>query len=194
MKLTFSFPNEKRLKKWLKARKTDKLSYPFPEITKHENSFPGYDHDINQVYLGEGEEVYQSACKALSEWKMFPLPWTRTYAPFKSFPVGEEVAVLFSMFGFWWWNSCRIIYNFEGEENRFGFAYGTLDSHVEMGEEIFYIERNEKGEVYYKIEAFSRPNKWFTKIGYPIARVWQKKFVRESFLGMKAATSNNKLI
>ena len=73
------------------------------------------------------------------------------------------------------------------------FAYGTLDSHVEMGEEIFYIERNAEGEIYYKIEAFSRPNKWFTKIAYPVARAWQRRFVRESFLGMKAATTSNKL-
>ena len=192
MKITFSSPIEKRLTKWLKARKTDELSYPFPEITKYENTFPGYDHDKNQVYLGTGEAAYQAACKALSEWKMFPDSWTRLYAPFTGFSVGEEVAVLFKMFGLWWWNSCRIIYSFE-EENRFGFAYGTLDSHVEEGEEIFYIERNEAGEVYYKIEAFSRPNKWFTKIGYPLARAWQRRFVRDSFLGMKAATTDNKL-
>ena len=187
MKISFSFPTEKKQKKWLKARKIDALSYPLPEITKHNNTFPGFDHDKNQIYLGRGEEVYQAACKALSDWKMFPGAWTRTCAPFEGFPVGEEVAVFFKMFGLWWWNSCRIIYNFDGEENRFGFAYGTLDNHVEMGEEIFYIERNEEGEVYYKIEAFSRPNKWFTKIGYPIARAWQGKFVRESFLVMKDA-------
>lgn len=192
MKLTLFPPSEKHLSKWLKARKIDKLSYPFPEITKHDNTFPGYDHDKNQVYLGQGEKVYQSACKALSEWKMFPAEWTQIYAPFEGFPRGEEVAVLFKMFGFRWWNSCRIVYNFD-EKNRFGFAYGTLESHVEMGEEIFYIERNEKGEVYYKIEAFSRPNKWFTKIGYPLARAWQRRFVRDSFLGMKAATRISRL-
>lgn len=187
MKISLSSPSEKSLAAWLKKRKPDGLSYPFPEITKHENNFPGYDRDKNQVYLGTGEEVYQTACKALSEWKMFPSSWTKTYAPFQGFQVGEEVAVLFKMFGLWWWNSCRIIYVLE-EENRFGFAYGTLESHVEKGEEIFYVERNKQGEVYYKVEAFSCPNKWFTQIGYPVARAWQRRFVRNSFTVMRAET------
>ncbi|MEM6697597.1 MAG: DUF1990 family protein, partial [Bacteroidota bacterium] len=77
-------------------------------------------------------------------------------------------------------------------ENRFGFAYGTLTKHVEMGEECFWIERNEAGEIYYCIKAFSRPNYWYVKLAKPLARLFQRRFVQQSFETMKKLSIHSK--
>ena len=97
---------------------------------------------------------------------------------------GKTVAVFFYLFGLWWLNSCRIVYTMN-DENCFGFAYGTLPGHVEKGEECFWIEKGSNGDVYYHIRAFSKPRIWLTKIGYPIARWQQRRFVKESMQRMK---------
>ncbi len=62
---------------------------------------------------------------------------------------------------------------------RFGFAYGTLEDHAESGEERFLVEWNrENDEVWYDLLAFSRPNQFLSRTGYPFTRRAQKKFER----------------
>lgn len=64
---------------------------------------------------------------------------------------------------------------------RYGFAYGTLEQHVENGEERFIVEWNtQTDEVYYEILGFSVQNTWFTKLGAPVARYFQQCFAQDS--------------
>ena len=66
-----------------------------------------------------------------------------------------------------------------------GFADGTLPGHVETGEERFLIEWD-RGEncVCYDILAFSRPRHPLVRLGYPFARLMQKRFARDSAKAM----------
>jgi len=50
------------------------------------------------------------------------------------------------------------------------FAYGTLPGHPESGEERFLVHLNDDHIVTAQIRAFSRPGRWFTRLGRPIAR------------------------
>lgn len=89
--------------------------------------------------------------------------------------------------GLWWLNACRIVYVVDesGPITRFGFAYGTLPRHVETGEERFLIEWDRaKNCVWYDILAFSRPNHFLTRLGYPLVRRLQKRFARDSATAM----------
>jgi uncharacterized protein (UPF0548 family) len=70
------------------------------------------------------------------------------------------------------------------EPRRFGFAYGTLPGHVESGEERFLIELADDDSVWYDILAFSRPNHFLTRLGYPFVRRLQKRFGRDSAAAM----------
>jgi uncharacterized protein (UPF0548 family) len=75
-----------------------------------------------------------------------------------------------------------------GPVSRFGFAYGTLPDHAGTGEERFLIEWNrEDNSVWYDILAFSRPNHFLTRLGYPLVRRTQKRFGRESAAAMQCA-------
>jgi uncharacterized protein (UPF0548 family) len=91
--------------------------------------------------------------------------------------------------GFWSLNVSRIVYVMEeqGAVEKFGFAYGTLKSHVERGEERFTVEWNRADDsVWYDILAFSRPNLRLIKLGKPYARWLQKRFAKESLKRMLA--------
>jgi uncharacterized protein (UPF0548 family) len=86
-------------------------------------------------------------------------------------------------YGFWSLNTARIAYLIEesGEVERFGFGYGTLPGHSERGEERFSVEwRCKDSSVYYDVLAFSRPKHPLAWLGYPFARLLQKRFSRDS--------------
>lgn len=121
---------------------------------------------------------------------MFHQEWVHLYWPSTPIVAGENVAVLASYLGCCWLNACRIVYtvNEDGPVQRFGFAYGTLEDHAESGEERFLVEWNrENDEVWYDLLAFSRPNQFLARIGYPLARRLQKKFAADSKTAMVRA-------
>ncbi|MFK7807622.1 MAG: DUF1990 family protein [Saprospiraceae bacterium] len=150
----------------------------------------GFDNDHKSTVLGKGEDVWQVAKIALDNWRQFPSPWT-TVEPKVSLKENRVVAVFFRLFGIWFINGARIVYTLDSK-TEYGFAYGTLPGHVEKGEECFWIERDESGEVSYHIRAFSQPAHWLVWLGYPIARYFQRRFVRESLETMKRICNGTK--
>ncbi len=73
-----------------------------------------------------------------------------------------------------------------GPKHRFGFAYGTLPDHIEMGEERFVVEWDEaSGNVWYDILAFSRLRHPLVRVGNAYMRRMQKRFARESAAAMQ---------
>lgn len=192
MRVSFSFPTATTLNTFLHQKRTTDLNYDEVEATR--GLFPnGYDHDRNRIWLGEGNVVWEKAKEAIREWKQFPSGWTKIHPVDTPIEKDETVAMLFRLFGLWWKNSTRIIYLID-EPKKFGFAYGTVKGHVERGEEIFCVEKDAEGKVYYKVEAFSRPDFWLTKLGYLLARFYQKKFARESMAQMKKICSHDAVL
>ena len=104
---------------------------------------------------------------------------------------GATVGVLAQVFGFYILNACRIVYTIDettADYTRFGFAYGTLPGHIEEGEERFLVEwRHADDSVWYDILAFSQPRHWLVRLGYPVARRFQKRFGRDSKAAMARA-------
>jgi uncharacterized protein (UPF0548 family) len=143
----------------------------------------GYVVDCTRIKLGEGEPVFHSAMAALQRWEQFRLGWVEAWSPDTPIQPGKVVAVMGRAIGFWWLNACRIVYVVDdpGPITKFGFAYGTLPGHVETGEERFLVEWNRSENcVWYDILAFSRPNHFMTRLGYPVMRRLQKRFGRDS--------------
>jgi uncharacterized protein (UPF0548 family) len=124
---------------------------------------------------------------------MFSMPWVSLHSTSAPIQVGTEVAVLVRHFGFYSLNACRIVYvvHDEGPRKRFAFAYGTLAEHAESGEERFTVEWNrDEDEVWYDILAFSRPRQMVARLGYPLSRLLQKRFVEGSKAAMVEAVSH----
>jgi uncharacterized protein (UPF0548 family) len=151
---------------------------------------PGYVVDHTRIKLGEGEAVFHSAIAALRRWEQFRLGWVEAWSPDTPIQSGQVVAVMGRAIGLWWLNSCRIVYVVDesGPISKFGFAYGTLPGHVESGEERFLIEWDQgANSVWYDILAFSKPNHFLSRLGYPVVRRLQKRFGRDSAASMLKA-------
>jgi uncharacterized protein (UPF0548 family) len=127
---------------------------------------------------------------------MFDLGWCRVYPPDAAVEEGTTVAVVIKHFGFWSLNACRIVYVLEeqGDIQRYGFAYGTLPEHGEVGEERFSVEWDRRdGAVWYDLYAFSHPGQLLARVGYPLTRLLQRRFARDSKAVMVRAVSHERL-
>jgi uncharacterized protein (UPF0548 family) len=149
--------------------------------------------DHNQVRLGDGPDVFEQATMALRRWRMFQLEWVELFWPSAPIEVGTDVAVLVRACGLWSLNACRIVYVVDETTpvRRYGFAYGTLPEHAESGEERFCVEwRRDDDSVWYDILAFSRPCHPLARWGYPLTRLMQKRFARDSMAAMRRASAD----
>ena len=161
--------------------------FPHSEVGAHRKESPAdYILDHNRIKLGVGAETYDRAIAALRRWRQFDLGWVKIEPDTTPLEIGNTVAIKAKTFGLWTLSACRIVYliNESGRGRKFGFAYGTLANHVERGEERFTIEFHEDGSVWYDILAFSRPNQFLVRLGYPLARMLQKRFAKESLKRM----------
>jgi uncharacterized protein (UPF0548 family) len=179
-------PSPEAIRRFISAQRD--LPFSYPEVRATSGDLPqGYIVDRNRIKLGEGKEAYERGIAALRKWKQFDLGWVRMVPTETPIEVGAVVAILTHHFGFWSLNACRVVYliNEDGPVTKFGFAYGTLSKHVERGEERFTIEWHQTDNtVWYDILAFSRPNHFLVKLGYPLARSLQKRFARDSLKAM----------
>ncbi len=175
-----TFPSTAELDALIADQKAENTTY-------NRNNLKGFDHDDNRIYLGAGDDVWQAAKCAMSNWAMFPDGWAKIYYQNPVFTEGAIVVLCAHVFGIWWLNASRILYVLDDDQS-FGFAYGTLPNHVETGEELFKIFRTEQNEVYFSLTAFSRPRFWAVHWTYPLSRIFQKRFVKDSLQKMKKQT------
>lgn len=181
-------PSPTRVREVIAAHSDMPFSYPEIGATRS-NPPSGYAIDHNRVQLGSGEDTFARAVAAIRAWKQFDLGWVHAAPEDTPIKVAAAVAVVARHMGFWSLNVSRIVYVIEeqGPIEKFGFAYGTLKSHVERGEERFTVEWNrEDDSVWYDILAFSRPNLMLIQLGKPYARVLQKRFAKDSLKRMTA--------
>ncbi len=190
----FTKPSLAEIQQFLSDRSEDKFSYSEIGVSLT-GAPPGYVVDSNRIKIGEGREAFEKAKDAVRGWKMFDLSWVELHSTDTPLEIDRNVAIVASHYGFYSINAARIVYTFdetsdELEIERFGFAYGTLIEHGEIGEERFSVEfHRSSGEVFYDLFAFSRPASLLVQIGYPIARDLQKTFAQDSKIAMQRAVS-----
>jgi uncharacterized protein (UPF0548 family) len=185
-------PTEGELAEFLKHQAKASFTYAEVGLTASEERWPcGFDHDRNRILLGKGADIFQRARCALFNWRHFPSAWTMIVPADVPIAPGNTIAVLIRALGVWWWNSARIVYTIDetGLTPRFGFANGTLPAHAERGEEQFLVEMDAQQNVWYSIRSFSRPRLWAARLAYPVVRLLQRRFVRDSFVAIAGARS-----
>jgi uncharacterized protein (UPF0548 family) len=181
-------PSRERIRAFIESQRNQPFSYHEQGATRELPS-RGYTVDRNRIRLGRGAVVFARALEALRQWKMFDTGWIDLCWPDTPIRAGSTVAVVARHYGFWSLNACRVVYVVDdrGAQLRYGFAYGTLAEHPEIGEERFTVElRAEDQTVWYDIYAFSRP-RGLARLGYPLARRLQKRFARDSKAAMQRA-------
>ncbi|MFN8441256.1 MAG: DUF1990 domain-containing protein [Caldilineaceae bacterium] len=183
MKIRFRRPANDEIGTFVADQAEAKFSYAQLGMTKHPAP-DDFQVDHNRIVLGKGQAIFEKVCAAVHAWQMIDLGWVSVYDASVPFAPGMTVAIIAEVFGVWFLNACRIVYTVEersGEVWRYGFAYGTLPAHLERGEERFLIEWDRRSdEVRYDILAYSQPNTWLAKVGYPVVRLFQKRFGKDS--------------
>ena len=118
---------------------------------------------------------------------MFNLGWVRVANHEAPIAFGQIVAVEVRALGLWSLNLSRIA-EVVDTPTQLGFLYATTALHVEEGEERFLLEFDAAtGNVWYQLEAASRPRNALARLGYPITRAFQHKFARDSHQSMRNA-------
>jgi uncharacterized protein (UPF0548 family) len=181
-------PSERRIGTFIHEQA--RLSFTYSAVGATASSAPpGFQSDHFRCRIGSGKPAFKQAKAALERWKQFDQGWARAYPDKTPIEANQTVAVIFRILGLWCVCSARIVYVVD-EPTRFGFAYGTLPGHVESGEERFLVERAEDGTVWYDVRAFSRPRHILARIGYPLVRCLQRRFVRNSGALMRRAAES----
>jgi uncharacterized protein (UPF0548 family) len=185
-------PSQRELEEFIDRSRHLPLSYDPIGIAKQ--SPRGFSVDEASAVIGKGNQAFERARIALSKWRHFKLGWVELFPRGAAIDPGTVVAILVHHLGFWSLNGCRVVYGTEDMRAgvNFGFAYGTLTNHAEMGEEIFEVLLEPESEdVVYRIRAVSKPRAALARIGYPLTRVFQERFRRESIKALRRAIDEN---
>ena len=183
-------PSESVLSGFVARQRDRPFSYQDVGLTNRSN-IADFTSDRYRIRLGQGRDMFEKATSALDRWEMFRLPWIVLHPLNAPVRRGTIVAILARAWGLWFLNASRVVYaiNDAGRIERHGFAYGTLEAHVERGEERFCVEwRHDDDSVWFEIHALSRPNHILTKLASPLVRRLQKRFGKQALAAMWEAT------
>jgi uncharacterized protein (UPF0548 family) len=156
------------------ARRLAELPLTYPEHggTAWTELPAGYRRIERSAVLGSGSAVFERACSGLLSWQIYPRLGvtvdgnspTAVTGTCALLSVGRRPLALTA--------PCRVIYTVADQDRR-GFAYGTLLGHPESGEESFIVTRADDDRVTFTVRAFSRPASLLARAGGPLTRLAQ---------------------
>lgn len=185
-------PKPSTIEIFLEKQRRESPTYAEVGLSKSADKAPrGYRLDHYRSQLGEGEEVYAHAVKALYDWTMYRGRSTEIHPPDEPVARGATIAILAHHLGFWSLNSARIVYKLDEltPVRRCGFALGTLSEHAAKGEERYTVELHGDGSVWFEVLAYSRPNNVLAWLGYPFTRRVQRGFIENAQDAMRKAVN-----
>ena len=135
----------------------------------------GFHHLEVERRLGAGDAAYRSVGKALMSYAPQRGLGLRPRASAPRAAVGVNMLSRVVVLPI----PCRIVWTVESAD-RTGFGYGTLEGHVESGEEGFLVERR-GDEVWAVIRAYARPGGWPARLGGPLTW-WLQRVAAAGYL------------
>lgn len=186
-------PSRENVLRRLEASAAEPLSLENtdPSNPSGHRRLPGFARDVRSIGLGRDETAWLEAKDALRNWRMFDQSSLELIGGHVPPEPGRTVAILVPILGFCCVSLSRVVRVFDESDEaleRYGFVYVTLAQHAVYGMERFEVRRNRgNGEVVFRIEAVSRPSRWYLWLGYPLTRLVQKRFGRGALAAMRRA-------
>lgn len=155
------------------TNKQSNSPFTYPEVGATVTELPtGYDQLRAQRVVGQGQTLFSECGETILNWGI------QKGAGFRLEKTGRVEKDAKNRLGLHWgpfqtWAACQVVYVID-EPRRKGFAYGTLVGHPERGEESFIVSIDDSGLVTFEIRAFSKPARWFAKLGGPFLRYLQQ--------------------
>jgi uncharacterized protein (UPF0548 family) len=143
----------------------------------------------SRTIIGATYDDVLAARAALQEWGQLRLSWISVYPNHVTASAGQTLLIAAHFLGVTWFNPVRIVY-VEDAPTCIAYAGGTLQGHAARGEERFEVKWDEHTQtVSYDILAYSRTNRWYTFLGFPLLQSLQRRFRRDSTLAMQEAVA-----
>ncbi|WP_439029157.1 DUF1990 family protein [Gordonia terrae] len=138
----------------------------------------GYHHVRRSRVVGAGQDCFVAASSRILNWDMHRRAGLEVVAErdggLPAVSVGASVTLRLGIGRVGLPARCRVVEVIDSDRER-GFAYGTLPGHPESGEERFWVQWCDDDTVVGHIVAFSRPGRWFTRLGGPVGRFVQSR-------------------
>jgi uncharacterized protein (UPF0548 family) len=147
------------------------MTFTYQQVGATAGELPdGYHHVRKSAVIGNGRPRFDDAAARVMRWGMLRGRGVRVEASSEVAAVGSEVLVGLGPLR----APCRVVYVLD-EQNRRGFAYGTLPGHPESGEELFAVRYDPStGDVHAEVVAFSRHATWWSRLGSPVTALAQR--------------------
>lgn len=153
-------------------------SLTYSEVGSTGGTMPaGYRHLEERLIVGSGPERFANASERLLSWDMHRRAGLEVVVAAEEVVLGHNALLRIRLGPVWIEAPVRIV-EIVQEPDRRGFAYGTLSGHPESGEERFLVHRLPDGRVEAEIRAFSRPARWFSRVGGPVGRRVQDRMTQ----------------
>lgn len=135
---------------------------------------PGYRHVREERWLGSGAGCFDRAVERLMTWEMHRRAGLSVRDAAPRVTTGGTAVISFRIGPVRLDAPVGVVEVVDDRRVR-GFAYGTLPGHPECGEERFLVHHDRDDGVRATIGAFSRPARWYTILGAPVARRLQDR-------------------
>jgi uncharacterized protein (UPF0548 family) len=152
----------------------------YPGIGSTQNGIPpeGFPCLVTQAYLGEGPATFHRVARGILAWELQRLSGLRVRAESDAVVPGARVVSGFGVGPFRINAPCEVVWvrqpaSGAGPQSA-GFGYGTLPGHPARGEEAFEVSIDNRGRVFLRITAFSRPSNWIYAAGALLTRAAQR--------------------
>jgi uncharacterized protein (UPF0548 family) len=145
----------------------------------------GYKSSRHEKMIGHGQADFDRAVEGIRTWQAHRAAKVslRSITPIE---VGQTALFVVTLFPMEIRICCRIV-SVVHEPNRFGFSYGTLPCHPEVGEEQFLVERNpDTNDVTFRINVFWKSVSPLLRLGSPITKAMQRNYTQRYLNGMAA--------
>jgi uncharacterized protein (UPF0548 family) len=168
------------------------LSYDRVGTTLSERDFEagsneGFRSDERIVRLGDGPLAWAAASSAVLRWGVklrsgFTVERDVASADGSESVIAGDRFWLVAQLGPFQVKEPVQVVTVVDEEDRKGFAYGTLTGHPVSGEESFLVSRRADGSVWLRTRSLTRPSAGFWRVVYPFLllaqRVYRRRYLR----------------
>jgi uncharacterized protein (UPF0548 family) len=170
----------------LEGARADELTYAPIGVTSLDVCPNGYRRDSWSTPLGSGHAVFARARDALRAWEMHKGSGFVVLAEGPP-AVGSVVALAAPLPVGFIEATCRVVEVVDTSDH-YGFAYGTLSTHPERGEESFMMTRLEDGTVSFQIVVVSQARNPLARACPPVARLLQRRATARYLATMRNAS------
>jgi uncharacterized protein (UPF0548 family) len=162
------------------------LTYVPVGATRTDDLPPGYRHLHYRTPLGAGVALYRRAGEAVLTFGMHRATGARVRATAARAEPGVRLTLVLGPLR----APCEVVWT-AADDERTGFAYGTLAGHPAAGEEAFLVEHDERDRVWFTVVAYSRPARALMRLGGPLAVVFQHLYARRCGRALKRLCTVN---